>query len=82
MGTSLVVQWLRIHLPMQGRSHMPWSNQATRESLHAATKTFLAALGLRYCRRAFSICGKQGLLFIAVRRLLIAVASFVAEHRL
>ena len=33
--TSLVVQWLRIHLPMEGtrgsspgpgRSHMPWSN--------------------------------------------------------
>ena len=29
LGTSLVAQWLRIHLPMQGtqvRSHMPWSN--------------------------------------------------------
>ena len=27
-------------------------------------------------------CGERGLLFIAVRRLLIAVASLVAEHRL
>ena len=27
-------------------------------------------------------CGEQGLLFIAVRRLLIAVASLVAEHGL
>ena len=37
-GTSLVVQWLRIHLPMQGtwvqslvkrlRSHMPWGGKA------------------------------------------------------
>ena len=35
---------------------------------------FLAALGLRCCTR--------GLLFIAVRGLLIAVASLVAEHRI
>ena len=31
-------------------------------------------------RRLFSSCGEQGLLFIAVRRLLIVVASLVAEH--
>ena len=43
---------------------------------------FLSALGLHCCARAFSSCGKLGLLFIAVRRLLIAVASLVAEHRL
>ena len=36
---------------------------------------FLAALGLRCCTWAFSSCGERGLLFIAVRRLLIAVAS-------
>ena len=42
----------------------------------------LAALGLRCCMRASSSCGEQGLLFIAVRGLLIAVASLVAEHRL
>ena len=42
---------------------------------------FLAALGLRCCARAFSSCGEQGLLFIAVRGLLIAVASVVEEHR-
>ena len=42
----------------------------------------LAALGLRCCAPAFSSCGKQGLLFIAVRGLLIAVASPVAEHGL
>ena len=34
---------------------------------------FLAALGLRCCMRAS--CGERGLLFIEVRRLLIAVAS-------
>ena len=43
---------------------------------------FLAALGLRCCPRAFSSCGERGLLFVAVRRLLIVVASPVAEHGL
>ena len=43
---------------------------------------FLAALGLCCCMQAFSSCGKRGLLFVAVRRLLIAVASFVVEHGL
>ena len=43
---------------------------------------FLAALGLRCCARAFSSCGEWGLLFVVVHRLLIAVASLVAEHGL
>ena len=43
---------------------------------------FLAVLGLRCCTRAFSSCSERGLLFIVVHRLLIAVASFVAEHGL
>ena len=43
---------------------------------------FLASLGLRCCVQAFSSCGEQGLLFVAVHRLLIAVASLVAEHGL
>ena len=37
-------------------------------------------LGLRCCAWAFSSCSEQGLLFIAMHRLLIAVASLVAEH--
>ena len=41
---------------------------------------FLAALGLRCCARAFSSCGERGLLFVAVRGLLIVVASVVSEH--
>ena len=36
-------------------------------------------LGLRCCVYAFSSCGEQGLLFVAVRGLLIAVASLVVE---
>ena len=43
---------------------------------------FMAALGLRCCARASSSCGKRGLLFVAVRRLLLAVASLVVEHGL
>ena len=43
---------------------------------------FLAALGLCCCVQVFSSCSERGLLFIAVRRLLIAVASLVAEHGL
>ena len=43
---------------------------------------FLAALGLRGCAWAFSSCGEQGLLFVVVHGLLIAVASLVAEHGL
>ena len=42
----------------------------------------MAALGLRCWAWAFSSCGKQGLLFVAVLRLLIAIASLVAEHGL
>ena len=43
---------------------------------------FLAVLGLRFCARAFSSCGEQGPLFIAVRGPLTVAASLVAEHRL
>ena len=43
----------------------------------------MAVLGLRFCARAFSSCGKRGgALFIAVRGPLTMVASLVAEHRL
>ena len=42
---------------------------------------FLVVLGLRCCMLAFSSCGEQGLLFVAVRGL-IAVASLVADHGL
>ena len=43
---------------------------------------FMAVLGLRFCARAFSSCGKWGPLFIAVRGPLTIAASLVAEHRL
>ena len=42
----------------------------------------LAALGLRYCTRAFSSCGGRGLLFVAVHGLLIEVASHCGARAL
>ena len=42
----------------------------------------MAVLGLRFCVRAFSSCGKWGPLFIAVCVPLTIEASLVAEHRL
>ena len=43
---------------------------------------FMAVLGLRFCARALSSCGKRGPLFMAVRGPLTVAASLVAEHRL
>ena len=42
----------------------------------------MAVLGLRFCARAFSSCGKWGPLFITAHGLIIIAASLVAEHRL
>ena len=42
----------------------------------------MIVLGLRFCARAFSSCGKQGPIFIAVCRSLTITASLVAEQRL
>ena len=42
----------------------------------------MAALGPRFCARAFCSCGKRGPFFIAVRGPLTIAASPAAEHRL
>ena len=42
----------------------------------------MSVLGLRFCARAFSNCGKWGPLFIAVRGPLIIAAPLAAKHRL
>ena len=42
----------------------------------------MAVLGLRFCARALSSCGKRGPLLIAVHRPLTIAASPAAEHRL
>ena len=43
---------------------------------------FMAVLGLRFCVRALSSCGKRGPLFIVVRGPLTIATSLVSEHRL
>ena len=40
----------------------------------------MAVLGLRFCARAFSTCGKWRPLFIVVRRPLTIAASLVEEQ--
>ena len=42
----------------------------------------MAVLGLHFCPRAFSSCGKRGPLFITVRGPLTIAAPPAAEHRL
>ena len=42
----------------------------------------MTVLGVRFCARALSSCGKRGPLFIAVRGPLTIAASLAAEHRL
>ena len=42
----------------------------------------MAVLGLRFCVRAFSSCGKWGPLFITVHGPVTIAASLVAEHSL
>ena len=53
-----------------------------KEGLFFFLNLFMAVLGLRFCARAFSTCGKWGPLFIAMRGPLTIAASLVVEHRL
>ena len=52
-----------------------------RDSLHIYIMYLLVVLGLQCCMQTFSNCGEQGLLFIVLNGLCIAVASLVSEHR-
>ena len=64
------------------------STQSDGYPLPFAEKGFLmhlfvfTALGLRCRTQASSRCSTQGLLSVVARRLLLAVASLIAEHRL
>ena len=63
--------------PDQGSNPCPLHWQADSQQLrHQGSPV----LGLCCCTWAFSSCGEWGLLFAAVCRFLIAVASLVAEH--
>ena len=73
LGTTVYKFW----------KHMQsYSNQDRAFFFNKFIYLFLAALGLCCCAQAFSSCGERGLLFVAVRGLLAAVASLAAEHRL
>jgi len=60
----------------------PQTFAAFAASRHGFTKSKPTATGSLLLHWFFSSCGEQGLLLVAVRRCLIAVASLVAEHGL
>ena len=62
-------------------SHQTMAKQGHR-ILYLFIYLLMAVLGLRFCVRAFSSCGKWGPLFIAVCGPLTIAASLVVEHRL
>ena len=71
----------RTRVPCIGRQTL--NHCATREAQSIFLKyinLFFAVLGLCCCVQTFSSCSEWGLLFVAVRGLLIAVASLVVEH--
>ena len=60
----------------QGHSPMPWTFFFFSEFYLCFQLCWVFVAASRF----FSSCGEQGLLFIAVCGLLIAVASLIAEH--
>ena len=64
---------------MEEKRNFRWERQIF---LNLFIYLFMAVLGLRFCARAFSSCGKWGPLFVTVRGPLIIAASLVAEHGL
>ena len=57
------------------------SSENQKTFLFVCLFEFLAASGL-FLHGLFSNCGEQGLLFVAVHGLLVALASLVVQHRL
>ena len=80
----LFIQHVFIKLLLCARN---WSRHKYKRNVfflifYLFTYLFMTVLGLRFCARAFSSCGKRGPLLIAVRRPLTIAASLVAERRL
>ena len=63
-------------------SYFFYANVALYFLIYLFIYLFLAVLGLCFCARAFSSCGKRRPLFIAVRGPPTIAASLVAEHKL
>ena len=51
-------------------------------NMYLLLKTFLVAVDLCCCTRAFSNCGERGYSLVAEHRLLYVTSSSVAENRL
>jgi len=74
LATHRKIMYMQLH-------HFRDKNACTCSYFFKYINLFLAMLGLCCCEQAFSSCREQGLLFTAVHRLLIAMASPVAEHQ-
>ena len=84
-GSEIRKDWLEpqsCHLPADELyAHYLTLRAPLHSFIHSFIHLFMAALGLRCCAWAFSSCSKRGLLFVVVRRLLIAVASLCCRAR-
>ena len=76
----MIGQWSPFDLAPMSFCYVPISFLTFKKILFIYL--FLAAVGLRCCVWAFSSCSEWGLLFVAVRGLLIEVASLVVEQGL
>ena len=72
----------RVHSRYCSQSHLRASSYYYYYYSNLFIYLFLAVLGLRFCARASSGCGKRGPLFIAVGGPLTIAAPPVAGHRL
>ena len=66
----------------QSRNGWAWTATPPSTSFFLMNLFIFGCVGSSLLRVGFSSCSERGLLFVAVRGLLIAVASLVAEHGL
>ena len=79
MGCHFLLQGI---FPSQGLNQRLLCLLHCKQILNLLSHWGSTVLGLRCFARGFSSCGERGLIFIVVLKLLIVVASLVAEHGL
>ena len=82
VALSKALFWIICHIAKFEQNFFFFFFRNSRSFIYLFIYLFMTVLGLRFCARAFSSCGKWGPLFITVRRPLTIAASLVAEHRL
>ena len=59
--------WNEVNVDVNFTTYTKFTQSYPEANFILVSNSFLAALGLRFCARAFSSCGKRGPPFIAVR---------------